>query len=55
MSDKILEEVKAGGHDLVLLPKHEKTHTQEFMFGDTAIQVLRKASVPVLSVKGMKQ
>ncbi|MDW7772645.1 MAG: universal stress protein [Desulfobulbaceae bacterium] len=52
ISDKILDEVKEGGYDLVLLPKHPKTHTQEFMFGDTAIQVMRKASVPVLSVKG---
>lgn len=52
ISDKILDELKTGSYDLVLLPKHDKTHAQEFLFGDTAVQLLRKASVPILSVKG---
>lgn len=52
VSDKILEELKTGNYDLVLLPKHDKTHAQEFLFGDTAVQLLRKASIPILSVKG---
>lgn len=52
ISDKILDELKTVSYDLVLLPKHDKTHAQEFLFGDTAVQLLRKASIPVLSVKG---
>ncbi len=52
VSDKILDELKNGSYDLILLPKHNKTKAQEFLFGDTAIQLLRKAPIPVLSVKG---
>lgn len=52
VSDKILEELTNGSYDLVLLPKHEQTKAQEFLFGDTAVRLLRRASIPVLSVKG---
>jgi nucleotide-binding universal stress UspA family protein len=52
ISDKILEELRTERCDLVLLPKHDKTHAQESLFGDTAVQLLRKASIPILSVKG---
>jgi len=52
ISDKILEELNTENYDMVLLPKHDKTHAQEFLFGDTAVQLLRKASIPILAVKG---
>ncbi|MCK5194795.1 MAG: universal stress protein [Desulfobulbaceae bacterium] len=54
-SDKILEELKADNYDLVLLAKHDQTKAQEFLFGDTAIRLLREASIPVLSVKGVPE
>jgi len=52
VSDKILEELTNGSYDLVLMPKHEQTKAQEFLFGDTAIRLLRESHVPVISVKG---
>lgn len=52
VSDKILEELKNESYDLVLMPKHEQTKAQEFLFGDTAIRLLRGSPIPVLSVKG---
>ena len=57
VSDKILEELTNGGYDydMVLLPKHDQTKAQEFLFGDTAVRLLRRAPVPVLSVKGTRE
>lgn len=52
VSDMILEELNGGQYDLAILAKHEMTKAQEFIFGDTAVQLLRKSSFPVLSVKG---
>lgn len=52
VSDKILEELTNGSYDLVLMPKHEQTKAQEFLFGDTAIRLLRESHIPVISVKG---
>ena len=52
VSDKILEELKDGNYDLLLLSKHQQTKAQEFLFGDVPIRLLREASIPVLSVKG---
>ena len=52
ISDKILEELKDGDYDLLLLAKHQQTKAQEFLFGDVPIRLLREASIPVLSVKG---
>lgn len=52
VSDKILEELKDGDYDLLLLSKHQQTKAQEFLFGDVPIRLLRETSIPVLSVKG---
>ena len=54
-SDAILAELKAGDYDLALLAKHDQTKAQEFLFGDAAIRLLREASIPVLSVKGVPE
>lgn len=50
ISDSILEELRSGGYDFVLLGKHAQTKAQEFLFGDTAVRLLRNSKVPVLSV-----
>lgn len=52
ISDKIVEYLNEHAFDFFLLCKHNKKKSEEFLFGDTAIQVLRKTTVPVLIVKG---
>lgn len=52
VSDKILEELNSGQYDTVLVSKHEVTKTQEFIFGDTTLSLIRKSPVPVLVAKG---
>ncbi len=55
ISEIVVEVAAQKGCNLMLLPKHEKTKSEEFLFGDTAIQLLRKASIPVLAVKGTQE
>lgn len=38
VSDKLLEELKNGGYDLVLLAKHKQAEAHEFLFGDVSIR-----------------
>ena len=52
VSDKIIEYLSEHEFDLLLLCKHNKKKSEEFLFGDTAIQVLRKTTIPLLIVKG---
>lgn len=52
ISDKIIEYLSEHEFDYLLLCKHNKKKSEEFLFGDTAIQVLRKTTIPVLIVKG---
>ena len=52
VSDKILEELNRGQYDTVLVSKHDVTKTQEFIFGDTTLNLIRKSPVPVLVAKG---
>ncbi|EKD39491.1 MAG: UspA protein [uncultured bacterium] len=52
VSDKIIEYLGEHEFDLLLLCKHNKKKSEEFLFGDTAIQVLRKTNIPLLIVKG---
>ena len=52
ISDKIIEYLSEHQFDFLLLCKHNKKKSEEFLFGDTAIQVLRKTTIPVLIVKG---
>lgn len=54
VSDQILEELKSGRYDTVLVSKHDVTRTQEFFFGDATINLIRKSPVPaVLVAKGL--
>lgn len=55
ISDKIIECSTEHEFDFILLCKHNKSKSEEFLFGDTAIQVLRKATVPVLAIKGIEE
>ena len=52
ISDKIIEYLSEHEFDFLLLCKHNKKKSEEFLFGDTAIQVLRKTATPLLIVKG---
>ena len=52
ISDKIIEYLSEHEFDFLLLCKHNKKKSEEFLFGDTAIQVLRKTTIPLLIVKG---
>ncbi|KJS01490.1 MAG: hypothetical protein VR65_08735 [Desulfobulbaceae bacterium BRH_c16a] len=52
ISDKIIEYLSEHEFDFLLLCKHNKRKSEEFLFGDTAIQVLRKTTTPLLIVKG---
>lgn len=55
ISDRINEYLNEHAFDFLLICKHNKKKSEEFLFGDTAIQVLRKTSVPVLVVKGIEE
>lgn len=53
VSDKILEELNSGQYDTVLVSKHDVTKTQEFFFGDTTLNLIRKSPIPILVAKGL--
>ena len=55
ISEKIVEYLNDHEFDFLLLCKHNKKKSEEFLFGDTAIQVLRKTSTPMLIVKGIEE
>lgn len=50
LSSVIQEELFAGGYDFMLIPKYKMSRSQEFLFGDTAIQLIRESGYPVLTV-----
>jgi nucleotide-binding universal stress UspA family protein len=51
LSDKLMEELKNGGYDTIVLAKRPKTKSQEFIFGSTTVKMVRDAAVHVLAVK----
>jgi nucleotide-binding universal stress UspA family protein len=53
LSDKILEELKNERYNAVLVAKHNVTKSQELLFGDTSINLIRNSLVPVLVAKGL--
>ncbi|MBU2649121.1 universal stress protein [bacterium] len=46
----IKEELHNSSYDFVVIPKYKLSRSQEFLFGDTAIQLIREAGYPVLTV-----
>lgn len=55
ISGKIVEFSQEQAFDMIVLCKHNKKKSEEFLFGDTALQVLRKTTIPVLVVKGTEE
>ncbi len=51
LSDKLMEELKNGGYDTIVLAKRPKTKSQEFIFGSATVKMVRDAAVHVLAVK----
>ena len=54
ISEKISRYAQEHGFDLVLVCKHEKKKSEEFLFGDTAIQLVRNTTIPLLVLKGVE-
>lgn len=50
LANVIQEELYSGSYDFVLIPKYKLSRSQEFLFGDTAIQLIRESGYPVLTV-----
>jgi hypothetical protein len=50
LSSIIQQELSSGTYDFVLIPKYKMSRSQEFLFGDTAIQLIRESGHPVLTV-----
>jgi nucleotide-binding universal stress UspA family protein len=48
-----LEELKNERYNAVLVAKHNVTKSQELLFGDTSINLIRNSLVPVLVAKGL--
>lgn len=55
ISSKIIEFAANYKADTILLCKHNKKKSEEFLFGDTAIQLVRKTDIPVVVVKGAEE
>ena len=55
VSSKIMEFATKYKADTILLCKHNKKKSEEFLFGDTAIQLVRKTDIPVVVVKGVEE
>lgn len=51
ISDRILEQITGGDFDTIVVGKHQLTKSQEFLFGSVAVNLVRKASINVLTVK----
>jgi nucleotide-binding universal stress UspA family protein len=47
----ILEQAKAGGHDLVVMATHGRTGLGRAMMGSVAERVVRRCEVPVLTIR----
>lgn len=50
-----MREAQIQGGDTILLCKRKKKKSEEFLFGDTAIQLVRKTDIPVVVVKGVEE
>ena len=46
--DEIIEQIAAGGHDLVVMGTHGRTGLRRALLGSVTDRVLRRAEVPVL-------
>lgn len=46
----IQEKLRKNAYDFIVVPKYKLNRSQEFLFGDTTIQLVREAGYPVLSV-----
>lgn len=49
--EEILAQIKEGGHDLVVMGTHGQGTLMDAMMGNTVRRVLRRSSVPVLTVR----
>ena len=49
--DRILDTVKSGGYDLVVMGKHGHGGLKKAVTGDTARRVIRRCKVPVMVVQ----
>jgi len=52
LASVIQKELEDNSYDFVVIPKYKLSRSQEFLFGDTAIQLIREAGYPVLTVAG---
>ncbi len=51
ISEKILEHLREGNYDTIVVGKHNMTKSQEFVFGSVAVNLVRKSPINVLTVK----
>lgn len=51
ISEKILEHLREGNYDTIVVGKHNMTKAQEFVFGSVAVNLVRKSPINVLTVK----
>lgn len=49
--EEILEEVRTGNHDLVVMATHGRTGLERVVMGSVAERVIRQSPVPVLSLR----
>ncbi|MGE5839604.1 MAG: universal stress protein [Deltaproteobacteria bacterium] len=50
-ADIILSEIHAGGYDTVVIGKHPRTKSQEFIIGSTTVKLVREGAANVIAVK----
>jgi nucleotide-binding universal stress UspA family protein len=50
LSRKIIETAESSLCNLILIGKHPLSKSQEFLFGDTAISLIRESTVPIAVV-----
>ncbi len=51
ISNRILEEVRKGSYDTIVIGKHSRSKAQEFLFGSTTIELVRDNLINVVAVK----
>ena len=55
ISDELMEQIKVGDFNTIVVGNHHLTKSQEFLFGSVAINLVRKAPVNVLTVKAPEE
>lgn len=50
LSQKIIEVAESSNCNLILIGKHPLSKPQEFLFGDTAVSLIRESTIPVAVV-----